>query len=275
MSEKVTKEGLKNVMDSMMNGFMKEAEQEHLETVKAIVEEHGDSLMNPEHYDLFVSHKQDVMERVLMKTVLSKLQMDRKIKLSSDQFHTLSNVYTDYRFFESQIRRMIEEYEGHACCADKSRYLMKAYMDYIITGELPDFGDRSHYWMPSLGSPASWMGVLARCTNLQYGQFDYYKEARDVLIAELEQHVKTRQERLEELLTSHWCFVRKEQKDKEMVYHFVEEDECANYFHGQIVVSPKNGAGYIANTRRDGAKEGRLGYGDKKPDWFQSLLDEV
>lgn len=275
MSEKVTEAGLKKVMDSMMDGFMQGAQEEHLETVKAIVEEHGDTLMNPEHYRLFVSHKNDMMERVLMKTVLSKVQLDRKIKLSSDQFYALSNVYTDYQLFESQVRRVIEEYEGHACCADKSRYLMKAYMDYIITGELPDFGDRSHYWMPSLGSPESWMGVLARCSNLQYGQFDYYKEARDVLIVELEQHVTARQERLDKLLTSHLCFVRKEQEDKKMVYHFVEEDDSANYFHGQIVVYPKNGVGYNANTRRDGAKEGRLGYGDKKPDWFEKLLHEV
>lgn len=275
MNQKVTEEGLKKVMDSMLDGFMRDAEEEHLETVKAIVEEHGDSLMNPEHYDLFVSHKQDMMERVLMKTVLSKLQLDKKIIFSSDQVYALSNVYTDYKFFESQIRRMIEDYEGHGCCADKSRYLMKAYMDYIITGELPDFGDRSNYRIPSLGTPKAWIGVLERCDNLKYGQFDYYKEARDVLIAELEQHVATRLERLDVLLTSHSCFVRKEQLEEKMAYHFVDEDNCANYFHGQIVLYPKNGAGYIANNRRDGAKEGRLGYGDKKPDWFEALLKEV
>lgn len=274
MKEQVTEAGLKKVMDSMMEGFMRGAEEEHMETVKAIVEENGDRILNPEHYRLFVSHKNDMMERVLMKTVLSKVQMDRCIQLSSDQFYKLSNVYTDYQFFESQVRRMIEDYEGHACCADKSRYLMKAYMDYIITGEVPDFGDRSKYWMPSLGSPESWMGVLSRCANLQVGQFDYYKEARDVLITELEEHVAERKERLEKLLTSHVNFTRKEELEKETVYHFIQ-DEGEDYFHGQVFIRPKTGAGYIANNRRDGATEGRLGYGDEKPDWFQSLLDEV
>lgn len=275
MKNEVTEAGLKQVVNSMLDGFMRRAEQEHLETVVKIVEEHGDALMNPEHYRLYVSHKSEMMERVLVKSVLSKLQLDRGIQLSIDQFHKLSNVYTDYQFFESQVRRLIEEYEGHACCADKSRYLMKAYVDYIITGELPDFADRSPYWVPSLGSPESWMGVLARCTHLQYGQFDFFKEARDVLIAELEQHVETRLESLDQFFTSHEHFVRKEEEEKgKVVYHFIEEKGTA-YFHGQIVVHSKNGGGYIANTRRDGAKEGRLGYGDAKPDWFESLLKRV
>lgn len=274
MTEKVTEEGLKNVMDAMFDGFMREAEQEHLETVKAIVEEHGDSLMNPEHYDLFVSHKHDMMERVLIKAVLSKVQMDRKVNLSSDQFYALSNVYTDYRFYESQIRRIIEEYEGHACCADKSRYLMKVYMEHILTGELPDFGDRSDYRIPTLGSPKAWITVLERCGHLQHGQFDYYKEARDVLIAELEVHVVKRQERLQKLLTSHEYFIAKVEDKRKVLYHFIRE-EGEDYFHGQIVVHPKNGAGYIANNRRDGSKEGRLGYGDEKPEWFEALLKEV
>ena len=274
MNKEVTEEGLKEVMSSMMDGFMRDAEQEHLETVKGLVEEHGDSLLNPEHYHLLVSHKHDMMERVLMKTVMSKVQMDKKQKLSSDQFYALSNIYTDYKFYESQIRRVIEQYEGHACGADKSRYLLKAYMDYIITGELPDFGDRSHYWMPTLGSPQAWITVLERCGHLQHGQFDHYKEARGVLIAELEVHVVERQERLERLLTSHKRFVSKEEKEKETLYHFIQ-DEGAEYFYGQIVVYPKNGAGYIANNRRDGAKEGRLGYGDAKPLWFEALLSNV
>lgn len=274
MKEHVTEEGLKNVMDSLLNGFMREAGQEHAETVKDIVEEYGDRLMNPEHFSLYVTYKNDMMERVLMKTVLAKQQLDRERTYTSAQLYALSNVYTDYKFYESQIRSIIEDYEGHACCADKSRYLMKAYMDYIITGQLPDFGERSDYRIPTLGSPKAWMNVLERCGHLQSGQFDHYKEARDVLIAELEAHVVERQERLQKLLTSHTYFIAKVEDEGTVLYHFIRE-EGEDYFHGQIVIYPKNGAGYIANTRRDGAKEGRLGYGDAKPDWFKALLDEV
>lgn len=274
MSEKVTEAGLKNVINGLMEGFMRDAEQEHGETVKALVEEHGDSLLNPEHYSLFVSHKHTMMERVLMNGILTKVQTDAKRRFTSDQVYALSNLYTDYAFYEAQIRKLIEDYEGHACCADKSRYLLKSYMNYIIAGDLPDFGDRSHYGIPNLATPSAWIEVLKRCGHLKYGHFDHFKEARDVLVAELEQHVAERLERLETLLTSHSYYVRKETHEKGMCYHFVQ-DEGDTYFYGQVIVKSKEGSGYIANNRRDGAPEGHLGYGDSLPEWFRSLLNQA
>lgn len=276
MSEELKVE-LKSVMNTLFEGIMTEAMAEHHETVTTLVEKHGDRLLNPEHFRLLVSHKHDEIESVLMKTLLSKIQLDSGQQFTRTQAYNIEAVYEDYQFFELQIRRIIEDYEGSGCCADKSRYLLKAYISYIKTGVLPDFGNRSQYWIPMFGSPSAWMDVLSRCHNLLYGQFDYYKEVRDVLIQEIEEGLKERKERLDKLLVAHPNFSKKEEEalEKPMtLYTFITEDEDS-YFCGQIAVYEKSGIGYSCNTRRDGATEGRLGYGDEKPDWFEKLLDDA
>lgn len=276
MSEKV-KEELKVVMNGLLDGMMNEAMKEHHETVKALVEEYGDGLLNPEHYHLYVSFKQEKMERVLMRTLMTKLQMDANQQFTSKQQYSIQEVYMNYNFYESQIRRVIEEYEGNGCCADKSRFLLKAYIEHIKTGVLPDFGSRSNYWIPMFGSPKAWMEVLSRCGNLECGQFDYYKEARDVLIEEVEQGVLERLTRLDELLTAHPNFTKKEEVNsgKQMTSYYYIQDEADSYFRAQIVVYPKDGLGYRCHNRPDEAEEGRLGYGDEKPEWFNTLIKKA
>ena len=276
MSEDLKVE-LKSVMDALFDGIMTEAMAEHHETVKTLVEEHGDRLLNPEHFRLLVSHKHDEVESVLVKTLMSKIQLDAGQQFTRTQSYGIESVYLDYQFFELQIRRIIEDFEGSGCCADKSRYLLKAYISYIKTDVLPDFGNRSDYWIPMFGSPKAWMEVLSRCGNLMYGQFDYYKEARDVLIKEIEQDLLDRMKRLDELLVVHPNFSEKEEAatGKPMtLYTFIEEDGDT-YFCGQIAVYQKSGIGYSCNKRRDGAEEGRFGYGEKKPEWFDTLLKEA
>lgn len=274
MSEQVKKE-IEMVLDAMVVGIMQDAEEKHGKAVEKIVAEHGEHLLVPSKFESFFNHDQKQLGRVLVRVLLSTLQYQEGITFDGKQVYKLEDVYLDYSFYESQVRRLIESYEGHSCCADKSRYLLNGYVSYIKTGKLPDFGDRSSYWIPEYGSPEAWMGVLERCGHLRMGHVDHFLEARIKLVKELEEGAEAKLTKIDRLLRDHSFFVSMNEEkgnrgDKEQfAYHFKNGE-----YQGDIVISKHNGNGYRLFKVVDG-EEKRLGYSDKKPDWFEELVTSI
>lgn len=274
MSEQVKNE-IKMVLDAMVVGIMQDAEEKHGKAVEKIVEEHGEHLLVPSKFESFFNHDQKQLGRVLVRVLLSTLQHQEGITFDRNQVYKLEDVYLDYSFYESQVRRLIESYEGHSCCADKSRYLLNSYVSYIKTGELPDFGDRSSYWIPEYASPEAWMSVLERCGHLRMGHVDHFLEARNTLVMELEEGANAKLKKLDQLLREHSFFVSMSEEkgnrgdNEQFAYHFKNGE-----YQGDIVISKHNGNGYRLFKVVDG-EEKRLGYSDEKPDWFETLVKSI
>lgn len=273
MSNELEKD-IELVIDALFRGIEEEDELKYRDEIKESFDKHGDMLLDPDKFKVLFTFKKSGLGRVMAKTILTTLQLRENTKFTREQAYLLEDVYLNYGLYEAQVRRLIEKYEGHGCCADKSRFLLKCYVHQIKTGELPDFGERTDYWIPGLGSPESWMEVLSQSRFLNSGQVDGYIEARSVLVSELELGEERRLMENDTACLSHPLFVKKEteqiQKDAYDVYTFQGEEDGKTY-EIEILVGKYNGYGYRSYHIKNGERE-RLSYSDKSPTWMKEVL---
>lgn len=264
---------IKSVLDSMYEGIKNENKLKHRDEVSKYVEEYGDDLLDPSLFKSFFTMKHEGLSNAMASTVVNTIQHKEGLTFDREQKSALESLFLDYSFHEAQVRRLIEKYEGHACCADKSRFLLKSYVSYIKSGELPDFGDRSNYRIPNFASPEAWMNVLERCNHLKYGQVEHFMEARDILVNELEENAEKKMKDIDKVCVNHPFYVGKEveeSKDGETIcYSFLHEDELGNH-EVEIVAGKYDGWGYRISRVTNGEKE-RVGYEDERPKWFEDL----
>jgi len=54
-------------------------------------------------------------------------------------------IISNYRFVENHFETLINKIEGMACCADKSRSIMRALIKFLVTGENIEFDYSQEY----------------------------------------------------------------------------------------------------------------------------------
>jgi len=80
----------------------------------------------------------------------------------------VKSIFMDYSFFEHQVRHIIEKHEGFTCCADKSRHLIRAFIDYKNGGDLKTFSrNEDAYWETKIGDYKEWFDFLDGCVSLR------------------------------------------------------------------------------------------------------------
>lgn len=160
---------LKNFIDGLINSFEK-SDQEMInnnyhEQVNALV--NNRYFANPEEYNIMISYQFDKILKESIKRIHPNLD---KSQLSKYLF-----IYKNYSFLEQSIRFIMVKNEGYTCCADKSRWIIKKYMNYIITQEKLDIEElRTHYYVPNNGSFEDWMGFCNSIYEMRYGDFKNY-----------------------------------------------------------------------------------------------------
>jgi len=90
-----------------------------------------------------------------------------------------------YRFVESHFERLIVKFEGRACCADKSRTILKRLLTFLTTGnEIAfDYTQQYTYHLPRciFTTHADIVMFFKGLHNLYYGNPDQYLEALNEL----------------------------------------------------------------------------------------------
>ncbi|WP_442637974.1 hypothetical protein [Rossellomorea marisflavi] len=268
---KVTESALKEVIDALGGAFQAQAEEEHYEACAKYIEEHGEHLHNPEHFDLFVNSDSAQLREVLVRNLLKVDKNGNPIEYSRSQLSELMFLYTNYGFMKNHLYRIIIKYEGHGCSADKTRYILALHQENIVTGNSPLFKDTSNYYVPDLGQADKWMAFTKSLHHLFYGNTEDYLKAHTELIAQLEKEVKELKEKQESIFTSSPLYQGHEQRNgfgKEIyqVYTFQNNLETL-----EIHQHDNGGWGYVLLV------EGKqYGYAEQKeglfPEWVTSLF---
>lgn len=180
MGEK--KDEIAEVLGGLFDGIVKNQETEARENYGAFIDKLKASpygLKDPEHFSSMVMYK-------LRKTLgvagleLAGQPVDPKNK-SAIKF-----LYLNYDFLEHQVRHLFEKIEGSSCCADKSRYILKIYKDYLLKGWIPedDFTER-HYWIPRHGIHQDWIDLVKGAFNLYYAEpMAFYEASKKIIESE-------------------------------------------------------------------------------------------
>lgn len=139
------------------------------------VKESKINISNPEHFDCFINHKLNKGVKLLASTLHEPSVCKDKNKSNF--------IYANYSFLENHIRKLCDLREGSSYCADKSRYILKMYLKYSITGEIPDFDSNiEEYWIPNFGDNQMWINYCDSLYELYYGYTKEYLKAYNILI---------------------------------------------------------------------------------------------
>lgn len=258
------KEEMIHVLHALADAFQEESDREHFETVKKIIEDnHHLDITKPEMFGLLTSITLEEQKDLMARIALANVAID------SNKFHEVSFVYTHYTFIEQHLDRIIVAFEGFACSADKTRWLIDSYRDFVITGNLPVIAERN-YWHPRLLDAELWMKWMGTFETLYYGNEEEYVNIKHIIKERYETQIKQQKETLHTLFTAHTCYRNSSQEERhgetKTGYHF---EDSKNGDKGTILVNSIGEISYrfyLANEQRF-AK-----YGDTLPQWFKSLI---
>lgn len=171
------KDEITEVIGGLFDGLVKTQETEVLENYGEVIEKLKASpygLKDPEHFSTMIMYQ---LRKVLgvAGLELAGQPVDPKNKSA------LKFLYINYDFLEHQVRHLFERLEGSGCCADKSRYVLSMYKQFLLDGSIPtdDFTER-HYWIPRHGTHQDWLDLVKGAFNMYYGNamgfFETYKK---------------------------------------------------------------------------------------------------
>lgn len=276
-TKKVTENELALVMDSLANAFRKEAEEEHAEMCAKYIEEHGDRLLNPEKYGLLVGFNLEQFNSVLIQNLLNSEAVLHQRNYSRKQEHALEFLYAHYQFIDNHVDKIVEEYEGMPCSADKTRHILQLYRTYLITGKMPVFENEKHYWIPNFGSAERWIGFVKTLSRLYYGHVTEYLDSRNALIQEIEKELEEKKGKQQQYFLGHAYFVSEceaETADGQR-YHFLEKGEEGE-IQLELGIMENRRNGYILKVDGERARHGIHTEGlAVNLEWVKELIDHL
>lgn len=152
------KQAIGNIFDSLMADSKREAESDPF---YEFINERKDWLDDPDTANTMIFFP---FKNIIRAFVNKKYKSDN---------HMIQLIYSEWGFFENHVRELTTKFQGSTCCADRSRTILRKYIDYSLTGELPVW-DSEKYSHPKVGSPAHWMEFIEGLSHLYYGRPDKY-----------------------------------------------------------------------------------------------------
>jgi hypothetical protein len=162
---KVTKEQIANTITSIVDKF----DEENSIKFKPFIDSLKDNLKlidSPEHLD--------IMMRFPFETCVGHIA--KHMEGTNDD--NIVFLYTHYSFVENHFRNLIETSEGSACCADKSRWIIKSLLKYYKDGTEFDMGidEEKCFWKPRtiFREAKLIIDFYQALRHLYYGRFEKY-----------------------------------------------------------------------------------------------------
>lgn len=169
---------LGEAIKAIASSFTSESEKESNERVEEALKflnESGYKIKGPEDFDCFIGYKVENCMKAIARTIYDFSNAKER--------HKADFIFTNYNFLEHNIRELCALREGSSCCADKSRHIIRMYLKYAISGEIPEFKpEEEHYWKPNFGDNKMWIDFCEGLYRLYYGHAQEYFAAYQSLV---------------------------------------------------------------------------------------------
>lgn len=257
------KEKIAHVLQALSESFQNESDEKHIDTVKKLMEENEYlDIAQPEMFGLLTSTTLDEQKDLLARIVLGSVEIEE------DKFEEICFVYTQYPFIEQHLDVLITKFEGLACSADKTRWLIDSYVAYLQTGNLPVI-KKEEYWHPGLLDMQLWMDWIQSIQTLYYGNEEKYIELKQQLKTQYSKNIKEKLDSIHQLFASNEYLkeitTREKRGENETVYCFYD---ALTKDKGMIYVNSK---AKIAYTYFLESEQRFAKYKDPLPKWFKEL----
>lgn len=212
------------------------------------------------------------IKEVLSQEFVKGLAMENGWTLTDNQQSKINFVYAEYDFVNAQVEELVTKFEGSPCCHDKSSTLVRMYVRYLATGELPDVSKgEKEFWKPACGTAEEWMNFIDSTIHLHQGRADAYFDAYQKLTAIYKEWFNVKKERIEKILTTHENFKGKWTKDDSATYIFEGEGNV------EATITVKEALQTMYRYKEPGMEElsRKEHYKWKKQPWFMDLLKQL
>ena len=162
MGNKEIKNVLSSIFDGLINAEESETKKGFSDKIESLVNSKYD-LKDMEEYDVFIKYPLGNVLRAVVAGLNPEITDRNKIS-------KLFFIYDNYNYIDRSLANLISEKEGGGCSVDKSRWIIKMYREYIITGVIPNMEIRDKcYWKPRYGTGEQWMFFCGGLMNLYHG----------------------------------------------------------------------------------------------------------
>ena len=143
----------------------------------------GYKMEDPDVFNTFFTFQQNRF----MSSVASRFHM--KCKNKNNQFKS-DFVFTHYQYLKNNIEKLISMRCGSSCIADRSRTIIREYLNWLITEELYEFNlAEEHFWLPKFGTYKDWFSYCDALCDLYYGNPDkYFETYKYLLLSEIRKY---------------------------------------------------------------------------------------
>ena len=190
MSERIEKE-IQKVIVGLANSLKQENDIKNKETVKEIIKIMDETNYNFSDPDTFNCMFAFPLEQLLESIVIN---LHKEISIEVKDKHKPEFIFIHYSYLKSNIEKLIEKkMNDMSCVADRSRHILKMYLEYSLTGIIPKDCFEEHFWLPKFGNNKQWIDFCDGLYLLYYGKNEQYLESYNELIhADIRQyaHVK-------------------------------------------------------------------------------------
>jgi hypothetical protein len=219
-------------------------------------------------YMLAFAPFEDVQE-ALSQSFITGLGEEKGWTLDFNQLSKIQFVYEKYDFVNAQVEELISKYEGSVCCHDKSSTLIRMYIRYIATNELPDVtkGEKE-FWKPYHGTAEEWMNFIESTLHLYQGQPENYLKAYGQLVSVYEVIVEEQKIHNEQVLITSPYFVSKRQNGDKLEYDF----EGKNGMTATIILNAQQQGSYLYKEPGMEKLNRKERFNFERQTWFVELI---
>lgn len=166
MEKSEIKKAMTNIFDCLLADSKAEAKSNPL---FKFIESNKDWLGDPEEFNVMINHK---YRNIIGQCVEGTYKSDN---------NTIKLIYNYWNIFENNINKITRKLEGMCCSSDRTRKIIKSYIEYSLTGELPKWEES--YSVPKIGNAEDWMDLIDGIAGLIYGNNENYLSAYMRLIS--------------------------------------------------------------------------------------------
>ena len=166
----INQKAIVDVIQNLMSNLNNESNNKYYTIAETFLSNLSDkakkSLNDPEDFYFITSYEYQQMLETLIKQVYPNL--------SEDVFYKICFLYKHYSFIEHQVTSLIKILDGWICSHDKVSWIIKNYLNYILTGNIKEKSMEYKYWEPEKGSMEDWMDFCDSIRHLYYGKMNMF-----------------------------------------------------------------------------------------------------
>lgn len=163
---------MENFLEDFINAVETENELQNgpmIKQLKTNLLNNPYKLSNPDNY--FAMFQFPLIDLLENATRVLHREIDKQMK----DKHKPQFIYLHYDYLSNNIKKLIQEKrKTNCCCADVSKTILKMYLEYSLTGTVPETDYEEHYWTPRFGENQDWMDFCDGLYHLYYGNNKQY-----------------------------------------------------------------------------------------------------